>query len=173
MKTKIPFGKTPESKPIKPRLLPCFSEATRAMRLEITAFIQQYPKVAPVFAGSNKFYKIGAKYFGPEDLLQIAFCAWLKVYHPDVEVLHPKNEGKETRLGQAKKKLMGVRAGASDLLIQAPGLPDLWLELKRKPNKPTKDQLAFLEIQSKMGKSTAVAYDLWEAVRVFCEWKCF
>lgn len=152
----------------KKRPSPGSTDAARKMREEIGRFCMTYPKVSAVFG--SPAYKRVAKYLGAEDLFQISYCAWLRAYHPSVSIMHPPNEGRRGNTERIKIQLMGVLPGASDLLLQQIGQPDFWQELKRKPNRPTDQQLAFLALQRSLGKRAEVAYTLFEAVEQFSAW---
>lgn len=159
------------AQPATTRPLPCHTEAVRKMRQEIAVFCAEWPKVSAAFSDHNPHYKVAAKYLHAEELFQAALCAWLNAYRPGVQAIHPKNEGKEGHVGQAKKRLMGVLEGVSDLLLQAPGLPAFYLELKRRPNRATPAQRAFLEAQAAMGNKASIAYDLGTALALVGEWQ--
>lgn len=137
----------------KPRTLPGMSENTQRVKDGVFRFAASgFPRILPYFTPRNPHYNVAAKYLGPEDILHIAICAYIAEYHPALKVTHTPNEGKAGHVGQAKKKLMGVQSGVSDLIIEKPGtMQKLYLEVKVAPNKPTVEQLAYLEFQSKCG----------------------
>ena len=73
-------------------------------------------------------------YRGPcnlEDTEQIDFFAHLRLKWPQYHeiAIHPKNEGRRTPQQVQKEKKMGLKKGASDIVI--PGCPTLVIELKR------------------------------------------
>lgn len=152
-------------KPQKERTLPGMSEATQRVKDEIFAFAAKgYPKILPYFTSRNPDYRVAAKYLGPEDILHIAICALLREYYPAFKVSHAKNESKEGHVGQAKKKLMGVESGFSDLMIQKPGITRvLFMEIKVKPNGLSKEQRDFLQFQREAGHTAVCAYSIAEA----------
>lgn len=154
----------------KIKLLPYQTEAVQKMRTHIGEFCRKWPRAGSVFNMKNPYYKKGWKYFHAEEIFQIAFCNFLKEYHPGVEVCHFKNEGRAGHVEQARKALMGVRSGAVDLLLQKEGHRDCWLELKVRPNKPTPNQTAFLEFQARLGSYTGVPFDLFQAAGMVGEW---
>lgn len=81
-----------------------------------------------------------------EDDTQQAFIAYCRVQRDERRMaLHIPNEGKRSQLGHIMAVKKGLLPGASDNFIPAPraGWHGLWLELKRKGQKPTADQLAF------------------------------
>jgi len=150
----------------KQKPLPGASEATQRVKDGVFKFAANgYPKILPYFTARNPHYKVAAKYLNPEDVLHIGICALVKEYFPHFMVSHAKNEGKESHVGQAKKVLMGIAAGFSDLFIQKPGTTKcLFMEIKVKPNRLTADQKEFLEFQAECGHHTAVPYDMQEAL---------
>lgn len=160
-------GTTPKKKGKK---FPYESPGVKKMREHIAQFAQRYPKILQYFSNVNPHYRKAWKYFYQEDLFQIAVCAWLREYFKGVEILHPKNEGKARHVEQAKKVLMGVEKGASDLLLQKEGLKDFWMELKVKPNSPTKDQKLFIEKQRNLGNMAEIAYNLQEVESMVKGW---
>lgn len=152
---------------------PYLTEPVIKMREHIGEFCRKYPKVGFVFnTKTNTPYRIAYKYLHAEDLLQLAFLSFLQHYYKGVNHYHIDNErrGKLGNVQKAKVMLMGVSAGMSDLLLQSPELPDAWIELKVKPNRPTDAQLAFLELQESFGKFTGIAYDLWDCETFMKNW---
>jgi len=140
------------------------SNAQKAKDLIFAIAAVKYPKILPYFTAKNPDYRVAAKYLGPEDILHIAICAFIREYHPALRVSHAKNEGKEGHVGQAKKRMMGVMAGFADLMIQKPGtLHALFLEVKVKPNVLTPEQKEFLEFQKKCGHFAFPVYSFGEA----------
>jgi len=150
----------------KQKPLPGASESTQRVKDEVFKFAANgYPKILPYFTARNPHYKVAAKYLNPEDVLHIGICALIAEYFPHFRVSHAKNEGKESHVGQAKKVLMGIAAGFSDLMVQKPGTTKcLFMEIKVKPNRLTADQKEFLEFQADCGHHTAVPYDMQEAL---------
>lgn len=56
--------------------------------------------------------------------------------------------------------------GEPDLTVLCPNGKTVWLEVKVKPNKPTKEQLAFIKRATEMGHIAAVVYSVEEAVKL-------
>ena len=56
--------------------------------------------------------------------------------------------------------------GEPDLTVLCPNGKTVWLEVKIKPNKPTKEQLAFIKRVTEMGHTAAVVYSVEEAVKL-------
>jgi hypothetical protein len=157
----------------KKKVLPYLTEPVQKMRQHLGEFYKLYPKTAQVFSKSNRAYAIAWKYLNTEDLLQIAFISYLVHYHPEIHHRHIDNErrGKLGNVQKAKVMLMGVSSGVSDMLLQCQGLPDAWIELKVKPNRPTQAQKDFLALQESLGKFTGVAYNMHDCSQLVKEWK--
>jgi hypothetical protein len=66
----------------------------------------------------------------------------------------------------------GCVAGTPDLFIPWPSndCHGLFIEMKRKPNTPTPEQLAFLDAMRAHGYEAHVCYDWQEALDVFCRY---
>ena len=93
------------------------------------------------------------KYLGKEDHLQHAVMQYLKAQYPDTLAIHVPNEGKRSPFVQYKFKYLGGMQGIPDVIVfkQTPSYAGLAIELKVKPNKPTNNQLEFLDRLSDSG----------------------
>lgn len=122
-----------------------------------------------------------------EDDDQIAIIEWSK-YIPILRdyLIHIPNGGsrakKEITLKSGKKikisleanrlKLMGVRAGVSDLFLPYPNKKyhGLWVELKRnglKENAVSKEQLDWIDKMRSAGYQAIIAFGCDEAIAIF------
>jgi len=111
-----------------------------------------------------------------EDRLQIACWQYLRLQYPDVLAFHTPNGGARNAREGAKFKKMGVVPGVPDLLVvrykevERMCLPDfipgLAIELKIKPNRPTKAQKEMLARFEAQGWVVAVCYDFDEFKKV-------
>lgn len=92
-----------------------------------------------------------------ESQLQIAVVDHLRLRGvPGLLFFKIPNEGKRTRANGARMKAEGMLAGVADLFIKAPRQArPMFLELKRKGQKPTKEQKAF-------GDAADLAFCWWE-----------
>jgi len=103
---------------------------------------------------------------GPEDVQSIILYDWIIYNKLDSITFHVANERKA--LPQSAKILerKGVKAGVSDYFVMRPMNPyaGLIIELKIKPNKPTKEQLKFLETMNKEGYLAVVRWSAQEAI---------
>ena len=81
---------------------------------------------------------------------------------------HAANEGKVNPREAGKRQSLGVLAGVPDLFLPADNgeFHGLYLELKKRPNKPTPEQSEFMEFAASQGYATAVCYSMDEAVAV-------
>jgi len=118
----------------------------------------------------------------PENNLQIAVAQYLRLQYPLVLFIHVPNEGNRVRKQNKKggwyspegvrNKQMGVVPGCPDFLIFKPvqhGLVTYHgaaIELKIKPNRPTPEQLNFMNHLKNEGWYTAVCYDMDEAEKI-------
>jgi hypothetical protein len=82
---------------------------------------------------------------GAETILQIQICEWIK-QNTDLPFYHFVNEGKRSNQMGMMLKRMGMTAGVSDLFLPRGNKEwkGMWIELKIKPNKPTKLQENFM-----------------------------
>lgn len=85
------------------------------------------------------------KYFGPEDLLHIACCAYLDLQYPKLLYTHPANEGKRSKFEQYKAKKLRMKSGVPDLLIFDSGKWNNWngfaIEFKTGNNTSSEKQI--------------------------------
>ncbi len=103
-----------------------------------------------------------------EDRLTIACANYLRYKYPDVLFTHVANERQTSPARGKKLKDMGVLAGWPDLMIckQSVNYVGLAIELKVKPNKPSKHQKLVLERLELNGWLALVVYDLDEFMQL-------
>ena len=109
---------------------------------------------------NNPFYK----YLGPEDHLHHQVIQWVKIQYPKLKFHHSPNEGRRSPFERMKFKYLGGDSGFPDLLF-----PSIFLaiELKIKPNKPTPQQLEWLQYFSTECQYIAeVCYNFDDAVAI-------
>lgn len=102
---------------------------------------------------------------------QAALIKWWALSHkryrlPEYSLMAIPN-GSHRHIAVARKlKAEGVRKGVSDLLLRVSscGFNALWIELKARRNKPTKEQLEFQQWQTEEGALCVVCYG-WEAAK--------
>lgn len=87
--------------------------------------------------------------------------------YPALNLLfHIPNEGKRSQWTGARMRSEGLKSGVPDLSLPVArsGYHGLFIELKAGKNKPTANQLAWLEALEAQGYKTAVCYG-WEAAK--------
>ena len=99
-------------------------------------------------------------FLSKEDLLQKACVEYMLYQYRNKLFFHVPNEGKRTKYERFYIKVMHVLPGVSDLVFLEPekGYNGLMIELKVKPNKPTKHQLEFLKMAHERNYYTRVIY---------------
>lgn len=82
------------------------------------------------------------------------------------------NGGMRNRVVAAKLKAEGVRSGVPDMMLAMPRgkYCGLFIEHKIKPNKPSEDQLAFIEHLFMQGYQVVVSYSYDETVNSICSY---
>lgn len=104
---------------------------------------------------------------GKETILHIQVADWLrKCTH--IPFYHFVNEGVRGFVNAKLLQKMGMTAGVSDLFMPRSNenYYGLWIELKIKPNKPTKKQIEFMNLMLNEGYDCAVCYTFEEAVSI-------
>lgn len=82
---------------------------------------------------------------------QEALFSWAEIVmhkHPELKLLyHIPNEGKRSKVYGAALKRQGLKKGVPDLCLPVArgGFHGLYIEMKRKGEKPSADQLAWIE----------------------------
>jgi len=110
-----------------------------------------------------------------EALEQVTFVNRVRARFPDsygLILLHPRNEGKRTKLQAMKEKAEGLATGAPDLIIPA-RVPFL-CELKRRDHTKStisEKQVAYLEAAQNAGAYVCIALGVDSAWNAFEHWK--
>ena len=111
-----------------------------------------------------------------ESVEQQFFFEWAALEawkHPELRLLyHIPNEGKRSARQGARMRAEGLRAGVPDICLPVPrgGYSALYIELKAGRNKPTPDQLAWLDALDKAGNKTAVCWGWQSASKAVVEY---
>lgn len=113
-----------------------------------------------------------------EDELQIMVMNYIRSAYPEAISFHVPNGGARSKSQGALLKAMGVLPGVSDVFIMKKKYNQfplciysgLIIELKVKPNKPTKEQLEFLKRMKEQGFQTHVCYEYEEAKKIIDEY---
>lgn len=93
---------------------------------------------------------------GPEDKVQLAVLEYLETVIAEPFILHHSPNGGRRSISEAKKfKLLGVRAGWSDLCLIT-GRGTFFFELKAGRGRPTPEQEDFMSEARSLGCGTAV-----------------
>lgn len=100
-----------------------------------------------------------------EDRLHIEIVRYVSLQYPKARLHHSPNGGSRNPIEGAKFKRMGVSRGFPDLIFpdRMGGFNGMALELKIKPNKPTKEQNEWLNHFTSIGWITGVCYDFEQA----------
>ncbi len=108
---------------------------------------------------------------GSEHAEQVALFCWAAT--PSVRELYPElrwmfaipNGGLRDKVTAGKMKAEGVRSGVSDIFLPMPKqlLCGLFIEMKVAPNKPTKEQIEFMDAMRERGYMCSVCYSWQEA----------
>ncbi len=110
----------------------------------------------------------------PESKLQMVVCEHLRLRGVDgLLYFAPCNEGRRSPLNAYYLKRMGMLPGISDLVIDIPGQPLSFLELKAAGGKQSLDQTAFETYCWDTGRRYAVADNIDDALRICKAWGAF
>ena len=95
-----------------------------------------------------------------EHNLQVACVQWFEYQHPNRLIFAIPNGGHRHITVAAKLKKEGVRPGVPDLFIPEPVGPynGLFIEMKIRPNKPTRSQIKMIGELQKRGYKCEVCY---------------
>jgi hypothetical protein len=106
------------------------------------------------------------KYDGREDNFQQAIALYLDSL--GLLWMHPPNEIRAKPQYLKKRKAMGVKSGVPDIIVFTPNKKyiGLAIELKVGYNKPTDNQLKWLDDLKKIGYYTLVSYSLEEVIDI-------
>ena len=100
---------------------------------------------------------------------QVALFIWaatLEKRHPALAKMYAvPNAGKRTPRQGAYMKAEGLKSGVPDICLPVArqGYHALYIELKIKPNKPSKNQLKWIDYLREEGHRVEVCYDWYEA----------
>lgn len=103
------------------------------------------------------------KFLGPEDHLHHQVITWLQYQYPKLKYHHSPNEGKRSEFERFKYDYLGSDEGFPDLII--PGIT-LAIELKVKPNRPSKAQLEWLDYFKSIGWKAQVCYCFEQTTKI-------
>ncbi len=105
-----------------------------------------------------------------EGLEQIAYLQWLQLQYPFVYrcTFHIANERKTSPQYGRYLKMLGVKAGVSDLFIAYPSgeYHGMFIEMKSRTGKPSPIQIEFLDLMRTQGYYSIICYGADEAIAV-------
>lgn len=110
---------------------------------------------------------------GAEQAMLFDWALLLENVHPALKnMFHIVNEGKRTARTGAELKRQGLKRGVPDLFLAVPrnGKHGLFIEMKAEKNKPTKDQIIWLDKLTRAGYMCAVCWDFFAAKKVICDY---
>lgn len=107
-----------------------------------------------------------------EHKLQCACVRWLRLKYPNVLGFAIPNGGARSALTGAMLKAEGVVAGVPDLMIAVPkgGHAGLFVEMKVKPNRPSREQKEIISKLEDAGYKVAICYAFEEFVKIVTEY---
>lgn len=112
-----------------------------------------------------KIPKRGSLKIGAEDTLSNELAVWLRMLYLEgilnAVFVHIANEA-AGKLAMVRKKYIGLVSGCADWIIVSKDT-SLFLELKVKPNKQSKNQVLFQEWCDDEGVHYAICYSIEEA----------
>ena len=119
----------------------------------------EVPKIGPSIEK-----QVFRPYIGLEDEFQKSVAKHLDLIGADW--FHCPNGGSRNKIEAGKLKAMGVKKGVSDCIIldQLQGYLGFIIELKVGKNTPTKEQLQFIERESRRNKLTLISWSLDEVI---------
>ena len=107
---------------------------------------------------------------------QVAVCQWWAAACasyglPERALLAIPNAARRSYALASYMKAEGLRAGTPDMLLAVPhrNLGGLWIEMKRKPNKPSDEQIEMIDFLE-CGYAVKVAYSADEAIDTIKEY---
>lgn len=117
----------------------------------------------------SKYVVNGIRMIPTEDEEQIWLFSWAELNmgrFPELKLMHHiPNGGKRSKSEASRFKAMGVKAGVSDIFLPVSrgGYHGLYIELKAKDGRPTKEQKDFIAAVEQEGYLAVVAYGGEEA----------
>lgn len=120
----------------------------------------------------SKYVVNGIRLIPTEDEEQTWLFSWAELNmgrFPELKLMHHiPNGGKRSKSEAARFKAMGVKPGVSDIFLPAPRgkYHGLYIELKAKDGKVSKEQKDFLTAVKEQGYCAYVAYGGEEAAKV-------
>lgn len=107
---------------------------------------------------------------------QTALVRWAELFSgrvPELRLLyHIPNGGSRNRLEAANLKMQGVKSGVPDLClpVASRGNHGLYIEMKYGKNRPTKNQIEWMEMLKEQGYDARVCYSAEEAAKTIIDY---
>ncbi|WMJ23475.1 VRR-NUC domain-containing protein [Paludicola sp. MB14-C6] len=123
--------------------------------------------------GTKPISQIGQPLEGAEQQALFQWSVWMSHQYPELELLyHTPNEGKRSKSQGAKLVREGLKKGVPDIHLPVPSgrFVSLYIEMKRKGQAPTKDQLDWIEKLQLHGNAARVCYSCDEAIDVIMKY---
>jgi len=102
------------------------------------------------------------------------WSAWKEKEFPVLETMlfHVPNGGKRNIREAVRLKRQGVKAGIPDIYLDVPNgkYHGLRIELKVAPNKPTKNQIKYIDMYNELGYKAVFCYSADKAIDIICEY---
>ncbi len=120
----------------------------------------------------SKYLVNGIRMIPTEDEEQIWLFSWAELNmgrFPELKLMHHiPNGGKRSKSEASRFRAMGVKAGVSDIFLPVSrgGYHGLYIELKAKDGRPTKEQKDFIAAVEQEGYLAVVAYGGEEAAKI-------
>lgn len=120
----------------------------------------------------SKYVVNGIRMIPTEDEEQIWLFSWAELNmgrFPELKLMHHiPNGGKRSKSEASRFKAMGVKAGVSDIFLPVSrgGYHGLYIELKAKDGRPTKEQKDFIAAVEQEGYFAVFAYGGEEASKI-------
>lgn len=117
--------------------------------------------------------RIGTNSESNEQISLFEWCEYSLGKYPELKLLfHVPNGGYRSTATAGRMKAEGVKAGVPDLFLPVAkrGYHGLFIEMKAGKNKPTANQIRWLEDLSKEGYLTAVCYGWEDAAKILVEY---
>ena len=124
----------------------------------------------------SKYVINGIRLIPTEDEEQIWLFSWAELNmgrFPELRLMHHiPNGGKRSKSEAGRFKAMGVKPGVSDIFLPVArkGYHGLYIELKAKDGRPSREQKDFIADVTEQGYAGTVAYGGEEAARIVEEY---
>jgi hypothetical protein len=105
-----------------------------------------------------------------EAKVQSSILEWIRLAAPDILVFHVPNGGLRSKVEAARLKWQGVRLGAPDLVIVAPGGRTFFAEIKTATGRLSAEQRALHDAFAALGSPVALLRSIDDTREAFRAW---